>query len=234
MFQKVYSVQQTHAVVEGCGTFLHTFNTSVSLQGRWRMFAPGLFFAVSFSLLLGSRSFVRNEAPCQRARSNKGYKTFLQRHLPPGTPTSLDREEWKNYIKSKTGCGRPTQSFLNPKDLDRVREVCTGKGGKAYKENLCISEQAFTFVTVRSESGTCGIKNIREETKHLILACEMLGDDCLPVHFEGNPEDLRPSYTSKACQDPQSKGHAPRLTVTRLWLPLTILTLFLLNFNYVS
>lgn len=195
------------------------------------MFAPGLFFTVSYCLLLGSQAFVRNEAPCQRARSNKGYKTFLQRHLPAGTPTSLDWEDWKNYIKDKTGCGRPTQSFLNPGDLDRVREVCTGKGGKTYKDNLCISDRAFTFVTVRSEPGTCGIKSVREETKHLILACEMLGDDCLPVHFEGNPEDLKPGYTSKACQDPQGKGHAPGLAVTWLWLPLSILTLLLINFN---
>lgn len=182
--------------------------------------------AWSLCLLLGSQAFVRNEAPCQRARSNKGYKTFLQRHLPPGTPTSLDWEDWKNYIQSKTGCGRPTQSFLNPGDLDRVREVCTSTGGKAYKENLCISDKEFTFVTVRSEPGTCGIKSIREETKHLILACEMLGDDCLPVHFEGNPEALKPGYASRGCQDPEKgKGHAPSLTVTWLWFPLSILTL---------
>lgn len=226
--------QRLQAVVGGRGPFVSSSNVSVALQGRWRMFAPGLFFTVSYCLLLGSHAFVRNEAPCQRARSNKGYKTFLQRHLPAGTPTSLDWEEWKNYIKDKTGCGRPTQSFLHPSDLDRVREVCTGKGGKTYKDNLCISDKAFTFVTVRSEPGTCGIKSVREETKHLILACEMLGDDCLPVHFEGNPEDLKPGYSSKACQDPQGKGHAPRLAVTWLWLPLSLLTLLLINYNCLS
>lgn len=191
----------------------------------------GFCLAFSFCLLLGCQAFVRNEAPCQPARSSKGYKTFLQRHLPAGTPASLDWEDWMNYIKSKTGCGRPTQSFLSPKDLDSVREVCTSKGGKAYKENLCISEREFTFVTVRSEPGTCGIKSIRMETKHLILACEMLGPDCLPVHFEGNPEDLKPGYTSKACQDPQ-RGQAPPLTGSRLWLLVSILTVLSINLNH--
>lgn len=182
------------------------------------MAALRALLALSVCLLLGHQTFAKNDAPCQLTRWNTGYNTFVQRHIPSGTPTSLDRVEWKSYIKNNTGCGRPTQSFLNPKDLDRVRDVCTNKGGKTYKENLCISQQSFTFVTVRSEPGTCGIKSIQEENKHLILACEVLGNDCLPVHFEGNPKNLKPNYNNKGCQDPKAKDDAPSFRMT--WLSL--------------
>lgn len=187
------------------------------------MAALGAFLTLSVCLLLANQTLAKNDAPCQRSRSTKGHNNFLQRHVPPGTPTSLDRTQWKNYIMNKTGCGRPTQSFLDPKDLQRVNEVCTNKGGERYKDNLCISRQSFTFVTVRSEPGTCGIRSVREETKHLILACEVLGNDCLPVHFEGNPEDQKPQNNGKGCQDPQTKDHAPSFKTTWLcWLAVLL------------
>lgn len=189
------------------------------------MAALKAFLTLSVFLLLGHQTFAKNEAPCQHSRWNKGYDTFVQRHIPPGTPTSLDQMEWKSYIKNKTGCGRPTQSFLNPKDLDRVREVCTNKGGETYKENLCISRQSFTFVTVRSEPGTCGIRSIQKESKHLILACEVLGSNCLPVHFEGNPENLKPNNNARGCQDPQAKDHAPSFKMTWLCLLSVLLVI---------
>lgn len=192
----------------------------------------GDFLALSACLLLACQASARNEAPCQRSRGNKGFNTFLQRHLPPGTPDSLDQSQWKRYILNKTGCGRPTQSFLNPRDLGRVKEVCSERGGERYKDNLCISRQSFTFVTVRSEMGTCGIKSVREETKHLILACEVLGDDCLPVHFEGNPENLKPRNDGKGCRDSQVEGRAPSADTTWLcWLSL--LVLFLCGFEMI-
>lgn len=186
----------------------------------------GAFLTVSACLLLACQTSAKNEAPCLRSRWNKGFDTFLQRHLPPGTPTSLDQNQWKRYILNKTGCGRPTQSFLNPKDLARVKEVCTERGGERFKDNLCISRQSFTFITVRSEMGTCGIKSIREETKHLILACEVLGNDCLPVHFEGNPDNLKPQNNGKGCQDSQVKGRAPSAnTMWLCWVSLILLIL---------
>lgn len=189
----------------------------------------GDFLVLSACLLLACQTWARNEAPCQHSRWNKGFNTFLQRHLLPGTPTSLDQNQWKRYILNKTGCGRPTQSFLNPNDLARVKEVCSKGGGERYKDNLCISRQPFTFITVRSEMGTCGIKSIREETKHLILACEVLGNDCLPVHFEGNPENLKPRNDGKGCQDPQVGGRAP--STNTLWLCwVSLLLLFLCGF----
>lgn len=176
------------------------------------------FLTLAVCLLLGHQTFARNDAPCQRSKWNNGYDTFKRRHIREGTPMSADKNEWEMYIRNHGGCDRPTQSFLHPKDLDRVKDVCTNKGGKVYKENLCISKQLFTFVTVRSEPGTCGIRSVQEENKHLILACEEVSNQCLPVHFEGNPKNLSPNNNAKGCQDPQTQGHAPSFKMTWLWL----------------
>ncbi|XP_038567285.1 uncharacterized protein LOC119897560 [Micropterus salmoides] len=174
--------------------------------------------ALAICLLLGHQTFAKNDAPCQLSKWNNGFDTFVKRHIRAGTPTSLNKNEWENYIRDNGGCDRPTQSFLSPKDLDRVKDVCTNKGGKIYKENLCISKQPFTFVTVRSVTGTCGIRSVQNDTKYLILACEVLGNQCLPVHFEGNPDYSKPNNNARDCQDPQTGDHAPNFKMTWLWV----------------
>lgn len=179
--------------------------------------------------LLSHQTFAKNDAPCQVSKWKSGYDTFVKRHIPPGTPDSLNQNDWEKFIRSE-GCNRPTQSFLRTSDLERVKDVCTNRGGKVYKENLCISRQPFTFVTVRSEVNTCGIKSIRNETKHLILACEVLGGQqgqCLPVHFEGNPESLKPDNNARGCKDPQS--HAPSFEMTWLCL-LSVVLIFIYGY----
>jgi len=175
-------------------------------------------FSLAVCVLLGQQTSAKNDAPCQPSKWNNGYKTFLKRHVASGTPTSLNQNEWEKFIRGLGGCDRPTQSFLSPGDLERVKAVCTNGGGKVLEENMCISQQPFTFVTVRSEKGTCGIKSVKEETKHLILACEVLENQCLPVHFEGNPKDLKPNNNARDCQDPRIRGHAAALKMSWLWL----------------
>lgn len=189
------------------------------------MAALRVFLSLAICLLLGHQTFARNDAPCQRGKWNNAFNTFLKRHIRKGLPNSNNNNEWEKYIRDNGGCERPTQSFLTPKDLDRVKDVCTNSGGKVYKDNLCISDQTFTFVTVRSFPGTCGIKRIDNETKHLILACEVLDNQCVPVHFEGNPDNQRPNNNARGCQDP-SKGHAPSFKMT--WLQLLFLLLIVM------
>lgn len=191
------------------------------------MAAPRTYLSLAVCLFLGHQTVAISDAPCQLSTWKKGFKTFMDRHVRNGTPTTLDQNEWLNYIKNIGDCSRPTQSFLDPKELKRVKAVCSKNGGKTYKDNLCISQQPFTFVTVRSEKGTCGIKSVQKETKHLILACEVLDNECLPVHFEGNPTNLKPDNNAKACQDPRI-SHAPSLKMTWLWLLFTLL--FLISF----
>ncbi|XP_040899421.1 angiogenin [Toxotes jaculatrix] len=187
-----------------------------------------VFLTLAICLLLGHQTFAKNDAPCQLSKWNNGYNTFIKRHIRSGTPTSLDQNEWERYIGNNGGCNRPTQSFLHPKDLERVKAVCSNAGGKKFKENLCISKQPFTFVTVRSDQGTCKIRSVREETKHLILACEVLDNNCLPVHFEGNPESLQPNNNAEGCQDPQTRSHAPSFKMT--WLQLSVLLVIIYGY----
>lgn len=185
------------------------------------------YFTLVVCLLLGQQICAKNEAPCQLSKWNNGYRTFLKRHVRDGTPRSTDQNEWEKYIRNNGGCDRPTQSFLHPDDLERVKAVCSNRGGKVYKENLCISQEPFTFVTVRSEPNTCGIRSITPEKKHLIVACEVLDNQCLPVHFEGNPKNLRPSNNDRGCQESQHPGgHAPALRASALWFGSVLLLLF--------
>ncbi|XP_034554532.1 uncharacterized protein LOC117823438 [Notolabrus celidotus] len=184
---------------------------------------------LSVCLMLAHQTFAKNDAPCQLSRWNNGFDTFLRRHIRDGTPVTMDQNEWEKYIKNNGGCDRPTQSFLHPRDLEKVKNVCTNKGGKRLRENLCISKESFSFVTVRSVPGTCGIKSITEEIKHLILACELLSNQCLPVHFEGNPKNLKPDNNAKDCQDTSSDAPGSRMTWLWLLTALLVVVLYLRN-----
>lgn len=186
------------------------------------------YFTLVVCALLGQETCAKNEAPCQLSKWKYGYRNFLKRHVRDGTPRSTDQNEWEKYIRNNGGCDRTTQSFLVPDDLERVKAVCSNRGGKVYKENLCISQEPFTFVTVRSEPGTCGIRSITPEKKHLILACEVLDNQCLPVHFEGNPNNLRPSNNDRGCQQTQDpRGRAAALSTSALWFGSVLLLLCL-------
>ncbi|XP_037639728.1 angiogenin-2 [Sebastes umbrosus] len=185
------------------------------------------FVTLSVCLLLAHQTFGKNDAPCQRSKWNNAYNTFIKRHIRSSLPETLDQNLWEAYIKNNGGCDRPTQSFLHQRDLDRVKAVCTDQGGAVYKENLCISRQPFNFVTVRSVPGTCGIKSVREETKHLILACEELSNQCLPVHFEGNSDNSKPNNNARGCGDPDTRADAPSFKMTWLWLLPALLLLII-------
>ncbi|CAG6015355.1 unnamed protein product [Menidia menidia] len=211
--------QQNEPTAENFRSFLRFREVSPAAKNEncGLMAVSRILFSLAVCVLLGQQTSAKNDAPCQPSRWNNGFKTFIKRHIASGAPSSLDQNEWEKYIRGLGNCNRPTQSFLSPEDLEKVRAVCTNGGGKVLKDNLCISQKPFTFVTVRSEQGTCGIKTVKEETKHLILACEVLDNQCLPVHFEGNPTYLKPSNNAKGCQDPEAKAHAPSSKTSWLW-----------------
>ncbi|KAE8288847.1 hypothetical protein D5F01_LYC12724 [Larimichthys crocea] len=114
----------------------------------WIMAAIRAFFILLVCLLLARQAFAKNEAPCQLSKWNNGYNTFVKRHICSVTQNSLSISNWEHCIRNNGSCDRPTQSFLQPKDMDKVKGVCTSEGGVIYKENLCISRQSFTFVTL--------------------------------------------------------------------------------------
>ncbi|KAF7708426.1 hypothetical protein C0J45_3774 [Silurus meridionalis] len=142
-----------------------------------------------------------NEKPCMRAKHNNAHATFLKRHLSDGLPKTWDQNVWNALLRQIKTCGRPTQSFFHENDRERVNAMCTKSGGKQHFANLCISKEKFSFVTVRVNlhEGLCGIKSIRNETKHIILGCDDVADSCRPVHFEENPKVAMPSKNQPDC-----------------------------------
>ncbi|XP_062393881.1 uncharacterized protein LOC134082248 [Sardina pilchardus] len=163
-----------------------------------------------------------NIHPCMPSKWDTAFDTFLKRHLPADQPSSLDQNQWERFIRQHKLCKRPTQSFLRPQDEQQVLEVCSAAGGRALENNLCISGQEFSFTTVRTHRD-CTIKQVKAETKHIILACDEIQGRCRPIHFQGNPEDLEPDQNREPpCERPQSSGTewSAARWLSLLWLSL--------------
>ncbi|KAL2084710.1 hypothetical protein ACEWY4_020228 [Coilia grayii] len=173
--------------------------TSSLMEAKMR---AAVFLALVLYLCLISMTAAasdQNSRPCLLSNRTTAYKTFLQRHILEGAPSTEDQNAWEALLRSKKFCFRPTQSFLPESERQRVEAVCSPSGGKTFEGNMCISKQPFSFITVRVEHGTCGIKRIERQTRHLILACEKLRNVCQPVHFEGNPMNLSPDKNMPDC-----------------------------------
>ncbi|KAF7708427.1 hypothetical protein HF521_017484 [Silurus meridionalis] len=168
-----------------------------------------------------------NEKPCMRAKHNNAHATFLKRHLPDGVPKTWDQNVWNALLRQIKTCGRPTQSFFHENDRERVNAVCTKAGGKQHSDNLCISKEKFSFVTVRVNvhEGLCGIKSIRNESKHIILGCDEVADACRPVHFEGNPNDLMPSNNQPDCGESSGSNSRFKVAMFEILLVFNLLAL---------
>ncbi|TSR75302.1 Sister chromatid cohesion protein DCC1 [Bagarius yarrelli] len=171
-----------------------------------------------------------NPKPCMQARYNNAHATFLKRHLPDGVPKTWDQNVWNALLKQIKTCGRPTQSFFHENDREHVNAVCTKAGGKQHTANLCISKEKFSFVTVRVNvnEGLCGIRSIRNETKHIILGCDEVQDKCRPVHFEGNPENLMPNNNQPDCGERSGPNSGIKASMSESLLVFTLVA-FLYN-----
>uniref|UniRef100_A0A3B3BPS1 Si:dkey-237j11.3 n=1 Tax=Oryzias melastigma TaxID=30732 RepID=A0A3B3BPS1_ORYME len=138
-------------------------------------------------------------SPCLMSSNDNAYDRFIRHHIPPDSPTTVDETVWERFIKDHGLCERPLQSFLHPDDKNRVKAVCTKRGGKVHKGNLCISLNKFSFITVEYAVGSCRVK----KTKHLILACDKVNNMCLPVHFQRNPNNENPREHARYCDAPR-------------------------------
>lgn len=146
--------------------------------------------------------------PCMPSDVPQAYDIFLKRHLTADQPDSLDQNQWQRFIEKHRLCHRPTQSFLRPEDKHQVLDVCSSTGGRVLRDNLCISGQKFSFITVRLDTHHCLISSVIKETKHLILACDDISNVCRPVHFQGNPGDLKPDWNRQPPCERYLSAHA--------------------------
>lgn len=194
-----------------------------SLQVSVRMMLLPLVLLTSVLSLCSSVDV--NPKPCMRAKHNNAHASFLKKHLPSGVPKTWDQNVWNALLRQIKTCGRPTQSFFHEDDREHVNAVCTKAGGKQLRDNLCISKEKFSFVTVRVNvnEGLCGIKSIRNETKHIILGCDEIDNACRPVHFEGNPNNLTASNNQPDCGD--RSGSSSGFKISKSLLVFTLFAL---------
>lgn len=97
---------------------------------------------------------------------------------------------FNRYLEQKKLCGRvPVQSFIDAEEAE-VKKVCqhagrrvTGANGN--QGNLCISETEMDVYHVNSaQEKTCEVKRVKLAKQKVVLACDKVQSQCLPVHYE--------------------------------------------------
>ncbi|CAL8299378.1 unnamed protein product [Lota lota] len=113
-------------------------------------------------LWLCHHSLAFNSEPCKpNNNAYDAYNAFLMKHVPAATP--------RTCAATKGGRRYTTNGILD-------------------QTNLCISKKRFNYFTVRYDKSNNEPVTIEYEKKHLILGCDIVGDKCLPVHFEPNDD----------------------------------------------
>ncbi|KAI2644175.1 Ribonuclease pancreatic beta-type [Labeo rohita] len=124
--------------------------------------------------------------PCQRSQNNNAYNNFKHRHILAYDFNTSSRHAWAAYLTRQCLCGRaPLQSFLHKNEQNSIVSICNGRGVRD-TGNKCISEGSFNVYTVRSSlegNGECEV-HLRTDRSHVIVACEVVENRCVPVHYE--------------------------------------------------
>lgn len=96
---------------------------------------------------------------------------------------------WHSYLASKNLCGRvKVQSFIDAEE-SQISQTCTGTGWRvegATVGNLCINITPMDVFDVDSEKegGKCTVKFVKQRKGPVVVACNMVEGQCLPVHYE--------------------------------------------------
>ncbi|XP_054483014.1 uncharacterized protein LOC129115790 [Anoplopoma fimbria] len=151
-----------------------------------------LLITITFTLLdLGENQ------PCQSYSNNNNAGRFVQRHIVKKTFDRTSKTEWERYIRANQICATTTQSFLE--NQRRVEKICNGKGHPISNNgNLCISDsrmQVYDLII----NNNCKVTSISDAMKPVIVACNIVGNRCRPVHFEGYINQ-RPIPNAGPCQ----------------------------------
>lgn len=141
------------------------------------------FFEV-VSLILGI--FGPASEPCTRENYEVNYRKFVHKHV---LQTDFDRNSpraWESYLKDQQlwcRVGAPIQSFVEPSQ--NVDDVCTDGLRVLNGGNLCISQSEMKVydVTTTKNNDDCTI-DVQPRQTYVIVACDKVGNRCLPVHYE--------------------------------------------------
>ncbi|XP_025761862.1 uncharacterized protein LOC112846516 [Oreochromis niloticus] len=178
-----------------CWRALHGSETLDMAKVKDKMNAVLLTIVCTLALLHGWNAMVYNPSrnsnsrnkynnrPCQRTWNNNGFNRFVQKHILQQNFNRNSKEAWQMYLENEGLCNRPLQSFIKKKDEKRVVKICNGSGRRV-RDNLCISTSTFKIYDVEVNTSSCRITRITENTTKVIVACDKVGNQCRPVHFE--------------------------------------------------
>ncbi len=140
--------------------------------------------------------------PCQRSLNNNAYKQFKRRHVLLRDFDTTRTSAWVDYLTTMDLCGRThLQSFLRKNDIDSIKRICNGQGVRQRQsQNLCISKRRFRVYTVESawKNGRCEVQ-LQTKRSYVIVACEVIGNRCLPVHYD-KQTDTEPPQDGQTCR----------------------------------
>ncbi|KAL2079153.1 hypothetical protein ACEWY4_024897 [Coilia grayii] len=126
-----------------------------------------------------------NPQPCMKNPDNNAYNNFKNKHILDSKFDTSDGKEWGKYLDKKNLCGRvPVQSFFEGASEGLVKAICKGQGF-VYKQNLCVSQKTLTVFHVSSQlAKPCKVTEVESKEEKVILACDAVANQCLPVHYE--------------------------------------------------
>lgn len=168
-------------------------STSVCVFRMRSVFLPALLVTLVFSDGLSNVTSSNNQPkmlpaprPCHIVSNINKYITFISRHILLLDFDTTQLNIWGYYLVTMGLCARALeQSFLHIEDTFKITRICNGKG-TMYSDNKCISTEKFIVYVVKStlKNGKCDYQ-LQIENFYVIVACDVIGYVCLPVHYDG-------------------------------------------------
>lgn len=124
--------------------------------------------------------------PCQMSKNINQYIAFISKHILLVDFDTTQLNNWASYLRIMGLCSRPSaQSFLHIEDTYKISKICNGEGTR-HSANMCISTEKFIVYVIQVTwiNGQCEFK-FQIENSYVIVACNVIQDVCLPVHYAG-------------------------------------------------
>lgn len=143
-----------------------------------------------------------NNPPCRTRSNNNAYNSFSRKHIVRDRFDRRNFNDWERYIRNHGLINRPLQSFFSSRDEKSVTDICNGAGQplqiSRYRANLCISHRKLLVFHVKLNQNN-RVTNVRIAKQFVVLACDIVVNQCLPVHYQKYTGQL-PNQSAAPCQ----------------------------------
>ena len=113
------------------------------------------------------------------------------------TSSSKTVISFHSYLRDRNLCGRADdQSFIKATE-EEVKKICTPEGEYVYN-NLCRSRSKMTVYNVKSDTNCNDIK-VTSAKRKVVVACDKVGEECLPVHYQAKINRKKRKEKGKNC-----------------------------------